>query len=107
MPSEYGVAKLFGSALIGAVLAVLGIKKLIKGEICEGLKPKIADIHKDIANVKIVADGALSEEKHKLICKLTSDLVDQRITSIHDLINTRFDALDSRLDRRRADNGEG
>ena len=83
--------KFGGTALVSAVLAILGIKKIIKSEICEGLKPTISSIHKDITQLQDDVKETLTEDKHKLICKLTSELVEQKFNAITDVINIRFE----------------
>jgi len=98
--AEMEVVKIGGGALLGAVVAFLGIKKIIKQEICDGLKPTIDSIQKDIKRHDKDINGSLTEEKHKLICGMTSQLVNQKIDSITDHIDTKFEEFARRLDKR-------
>ena len=104
--AEIEAIKIGGGALVGAIAAVLGIKKIIKQEICEGIKPTIEGLQKDIDALKQKQEKSMSTDQHKLICQMNGANVTARFDAIRDHIDIKFEELNKRLDQRRGGDGK-
>ena len=100
MPAtEYGFIKMSGGALVGAVVAVLGIKKIIKTEIVDGIKPTIDSVKEDLAEMK--AKKHITQDQHKLICGMNATNVKQQFDHLKEHMDIKFEALEQRLSGRK------
>ncbi len=95
-----GAGLVGGGALLGTIMAALGLKKMVSTEVETATKPLKADI----LELKTDMGKTMTEKSHKLICALTSANVAQRfdaleksssqqIESVKEHIDIKFDTL--------------
>ena len=104
-----------GGLLFGTIMAALGLRKLVKNEVHTVLSPeltKLTSLQNELTEFKNT--GLMTEKSHKIICGMNARYIEERMTSIDkslDLqiegvkehIDSKFDELNRRLDRRRQD----
>jgi len=106
MATEVGL--LDGGALLGTILAALGLKKMITTEVNGGLKP----LKEELGSVQIKLSRTMLEKDHKIICQLNATNVAQQISAMREIselqnktyrdhIDQKFEELNKRLDRER------
>ncbi|MCK5604614.1 hypothetical protein KAR91_22185 [Candidatus Pacearchaeota archaeon] len=89
---ETSVAKWASGLLVTSLCAVIGVKKLVEKETESALK--------DISELKEDLKNHVTKDEHKLICTMNTKNVDTQFIAMRDHIDTRFDALNERLDKR-------
>ena len=99
MPAE-SVAKYCGGIIV-AVGAVLGIRRFTEIEICKKICLKIKPLEDDITELKQANRTFVTEPTHTRELRAMRELTDQKIESIKDHLDIRFDSLIDRLDKRR------
>ncbi len=103
-----GAGLIGGGALLGTIMAALGLKKMVNAEVETATKPLKADL----LELKADVGKTMTEKSHKLICGLTSSGVSQRfdaleksssqqIKSVKEHIDTKFDALAKQIEAMR------
>ena len=99
MPTEE-IAKYCGG-LIATICAILGVKRFAEAEICRKVALKLEPIKEDITEIKEQNKLFITEKAHEKDLLASQALTDQRISSIKDHFDIRFDNLIDRLDERR------
>ena len=103
-----------GGALLGVILSAFGLKKVIRSEVANMVAPigaKVSSIQNEVAELKGL--GLMTEQGHQMICQMNQKYIDERIasiqtsldlqvTSVKEHIDSKFDELTRRLDRRRS-----
>ena len=103
-----------GGALVGTILAALGLRKLIKGEVKSEVAPieaKVDSMQNELTEFKLT--GFMTTDSHSALCKMNARYIDTRMTSLQNTldlqvngikehIDSQFSELTRRLDRRRS-----